>query len=186
MKTEIPHSMAYRRLVQISIIFGTITLIGGGLWVYGGAGLYGSPVTGSLQVDPLTGFTNYWNYWILWVVIAGPVALLPCALLERFFPRVGSVAMVVAALFVAEAGIRSGRSFWGYAGTDVLIVLGFITTPMLLLAVSLIALGSSQIRWKAVTATLIALILLTVGLQVRYTAERNYWNANCPARIQKL
>ena len=130
-------------------------------------------------------FGNYFEFWILWTVVAGPIALLPCALLERFFPRVGAVAMIIGAIFVTEAGIRSGCNDWGYSGVDALIVIGCITTPMLLLAVSLLVLGAPRIRWKVVTVAFFAMILLVGGICVRYIQEKNYCNANCPDPMGK-
>jgi hypothetical protein len=185
MKADSMPPTAYRWLLRIIIVLGTITFLGGGLWLAAGAGIYGSPVAGAFGIERTTGFPNYWEFWILWVVIAGPIALLPCALLERFFPRIGAAAMIVAAIFVAEAGIRSGRNYWGYAGIDALIVIGCITTPILLMAVSLLALGASRIRWQAVVGAILLMILLAVGLRVRYMAEKEYWNANCPAKMLK-
>jgi len=184
MKADSMQPTAYRWLVRIVIVLGAITFVLSGLWLVGGAGMFGSPVGGAFEMNSL-GFPNYWEFWIFWVVIAGPIALLPCALLERFFPRIGASAMIVAAIFVAEAGIRSGRNYWGYAGIDALIVIGCITAPLLLLAVSLLALGARRIRWQAVIAALFVMILLAVGLGVRYMEEREYWNDNCPAKTHK-
>jgi hypothetical protein len=176
---------AYRWLVRFVIVLGTITFLGGVLWLVAGAGIFGSPVDGAFKIEATTGFPNYFQFWILWVVIAGPIALLPCALLERFFPRVGAAAMIVAAIIVAEAGIRSGRNYWGYAGVDALIVVGCIAAPILLLAVSLLALGTRRIRWQAVSIAIFLMILLAVGLRVRYMKEKDYWNANCPEKMHK-
>ncbi|MBM4074008.1 MAG: hypothetical protein FJ271_34620, partial [Planctomycetes bacterium] len=101
MKADSMQPTAYRWLVRIVIVLGAITFVLSGLWLVGGAGMFGSPVAGAFKMNRL-GFPNYWQFWIFWVVIAGPIALLPCALLERFFPRIGASAMIVAAIFVAE------------------------------------------------------------------------------------
>lgn len=185
MKADSMQPTAYRWLVRIAIVLGAITFVLSGLWLWAGAGMFGSPVDGAFKIDKLTGFPNYWEFWIFWVVIAGPMALLPCALLERFFPRIGASAMIVAAILVAEVGIRSGRNYSGYAGIDALIVIGCITTPILLLGVSLLALGARRIRWQAVVGAIFLMILLAAGLRVRYVAEKEYWNANYPAKMHK-
>jgi hypothetical protein len=157
------------------MVLGAITFIWGGLWLVGGAGIFGSPVAGVFD-KPKTLFANTFKFWILWTVVVGPMTLLPCALLERFFPRVGAVAMIIAAIIVAESGIRCGCNDWGYCGVDALIVIGCITTPMLLLSVSLLALGAQRIRWKVAGVALFVLILC---FDARYTVEKNYCNANC-------
>lgn len=185
MNADSKQSAEYRWLVRTAVVFGAVTFVAGGLWLVGGAGMYGSPVAGAFQVDRLTGYPNYWEFSILWVVVAGPMALLPCVLLERLFPRAGAIAMIIAAIFAAEAGIRSGRNYWGYAGVDALIVIGSITTPMLLLAGALLALGAPQIRRRMVIVAIFVMILLVVGLGVRYRGERDYWNANCPGEMTK-
>jgi hypothetical protein len=180
MKSEAKPPAAYRWLVRIAIALGAITFAGGILWLWGGALMYGSPITGAFS-GRLIG--NYWEFWILWVVIAGPIALLPYALLERYFPRLGAIAMIVAAIFVAEAGIRSGRNYWGYAGGDALVVIVLITTPILLLGLSLLWLGARPIRWQAVTIAAFAMILLYLGIGVRYKLVKDYWDANSPAKM---
>jgi hypothetical protein len=185
MKADNLQPTAYRRLVRIVIIVGTITFLGGGLWLVAGGGIAGSPVDGAFRVENRTTGGNYWEFWILWVVVAGPIALLPCALLERFCPRAGAAAMVVAAIFVAEAGIRSGRNDWGYAGTDALIVIWCIATPMFLLAVSLLALGAGRMRRQVAIVGIFAMTLLEVGLSVQFVQEHDYWNANCPKQMNK-
>jgi len=140
--------------------------------------MFGSPVAEMFQVDKLTGLPNhYFEFWIFWVVLAGPIALLPCAVLEKFFPRVGAIAMIIAAIAVAEFGIQSGRNYWGYSSEDALIVIGCIAAPILLQGVALLALRTPRLRWRAVIITLSA---LTVLLRVQVQVEKVYWNAHCP------
>ena len=185
MKADRIQPTDYRRLVRIAIVVGTITFLGGGLWLFAGGGIAGSPVDGAFKIEGRTLWGNYWQFWILWVVIAGPMGLLPCALLERFFPRVGAIMMILAAIFVAEAGIRSGRNYWGYSGADALIVIGCIAAPIFLLAVRLLALGARQIRRQTKITAIFVMILLAVGISVQYVKEKDYWNANCPGRMNK-
>jgi len=183
MRTFSLQPAAYRWLVRGIIVLGSVTFLGGGLWLMGGAGIYGSPVAGAFKAENTAVWGNYWEFWILWVVVAGPMALLPYALLERFLPRAGAAAMIVAAVFVAEAGIRSGRNYWGYAGVDALIVIGCIATPIFLMAVSLFALAAGPIHRRAVIVALIATTLLALVISVHYVAEKDYWNANCPKSL---
>jgi hypothetical protein len=185
MKADIMQPTAYRWLVRIVIVLGAITFVLSGLWLWAGAGIFGSPLEGAFKNNELTGFPNYWEFWTFWVVMAGPIALLPCALLERFFPRIGASAMIVAAIVVAETGIRSGGDPSGYAGIDALIVIGCITTPILLLGLALLALRARRIRWQAVVGAIFLMILLAAGLRGRYEAEKEYWNAKNPAKKHK-
>lgn len=181
-KTSGTQPTAYQRLVRIAMVLGIVGFLGGGLWLVAGGGIFGSPVEGAFAVDKSTGVPNhYWQYWIIWVVLAGPMALLPYALLEKFFPRVGAVAMIIAAIAVAEFGIRSGRNYWGYAGGDALIVIGCLAAPMLLQGVALLA---PRRRWPAVKITSLALAVFVVGACVRFQMEKDYWNAQCPAKAQ--
>lgn len=177
---------AYRRLVRISVGLGVVTLLGGLWWVLGGAGIYGSPVAGALEDrDRLTGNPNNWEFWMLWVVVAGPIALLPCALLEWRRPRAGAGALVVAAAFAGEAGIRASRTGSEYAWDDALIVIGGIATPMLLLAMALLVLGAGRARRRAVIVASLAVSVFVVGLLFRYTVVKNQWNAHDREREQK-
>ncbi len=186
MKADSSQPTAYRRLVRFVIFLGTITFVSGCFWLWLGAGIYGSPVAGAFEVDKLTGYSNYYQFWILWVAVAGPIALLPCALLERFLPPVGALAMIIASLFVAEAGIRASRMYWGFSTADAQIVIGCISIPMMLLAASLLMLRARRIRWQTVIVALFAMILLVVGLSVRYMEVKDYWNANCPQKLPSL
>ena len=71
----------YHRLLRFVVGMGIITFVGGVLWIFVGAGIYGSPLSGlfSSSDNP----DANWGTWILCVVVAGPLAVLPCALLER-------------------------------------------------------------------------------------------------------
>lgn len=92
--------------------------------------------------------------------------------------------MIFAAIFVAEAGIRASRMFWGFSGENAQIVIGCISTPMLLLGVALLATSAHYIRWQAVTIGLLAAMALVVGLTKRYKMAKTYWDANCPAKVR--
>jgi intracellular septation protein A len=147
--------------------------------------MYGSPVSGAFKANNLKG-GNYWEYWVFWIVVAGPIGLLPYALLERFLPRIGAICMIAAAIFIAEAGIRSGRNYWGYAGVDALIVIGTIAVPFLLMGYILLFARSRCVQWKAVVIAFLVAIVLAIGVGVRYTHEKDYWNENCPESLTQL
>lgn len=181
---EYPKS--YRRLVWIYFGLGVVTFLGGILWLIGGAGIFGSPVSGAFGVDALTGYANYWAFWMLWAVVAGPIAFLPCMILEWRRPRWGALALIVAACFVAECGIRASRMYWGFADEDALIVIGCIAVPMYLMAGSLLILsGSSKNGRRAILAGLIVLTLfLGFAVTERFKAVKQYWRLNCPAAAE--
>ena len=63
---------AYNRLLGIVTWLGVITLIGGLLWIFAGAGIYGSPLGGISFDQPGAD----WGFWIMLVVVFGPLALL--------------------------------------------------------------------------------------------------------------
>lgn len=75
-------------------------------------GWRGSPVTNAFKVDRLTGYPSYCEFWMRWVVVAGPMAVLPLAILELWLHRYGATAMMVAGVLTAEFGIRASRMFW--------------------------------------------------------------------------
>jgi len=168
---------AYRRLLRFAEGLSLIGFLGGGLWLIAGAGMYGSPVSGAHKVNALTGLPNYWEFWIFWVVAVGPMGLLPCTLLENFFPRVGAIAMMAAAIFVAEAGILSGRGSdgWGYRCDDALIVMGCIAAPIMVLGVALLALRTPRFRWRSAKTTLLVLAVFLCGHLV---VEKIFWDAH--------
>jgi hypothetical protein len=185
-ETVSTHSTNYRRSVKILICIGIVTCSGGVLWLFGGAGIYGSPVAGSFHVDALTGYPNYWAFWMMWVVIAGPISLLPCAYLEWRFPRVGAVAMIISAIFVAESGIRASRMYWGFSDDDALIVIFCISTPLLLFAASLLTLESRKSVLKGSIACMLIVCLLVAAITLRYQDVKRFWNANCPQNVHSL
>lgn len=182
--SDLPKS--YRRLVWIYLGLGVVCFIGGVLWLIGGAGIFGSPVSGAFSVDELTGYANYWAFWMMWVVVAGPIALLPCMILEWWRPRVGAVALMGAALFVSEAGIRASRMYWGFSDEDALIVIGCIATPMYLIAASLLigSFSKTGTRRVVVAGLVILTILFGGAIAARFNVVKAYWRANCPAALE--
>ena len=176
MKGSSKQPTTYRRLLRFAEGLSLIGFLGGGLWLIGGAGMYGSPVSGAYTVNTLTGLPKYWEFWIFWVVAVGPMGLLPCTLLENFFPRVGAIAMMAAAIFVAEAGILSGRGsdYWGYRCDDALIVMGCIAAPIMALGLVLLAVQTPRFPWRK---AIIALLMLAVFLGGHLVMEKIYWDA---------
>lgn len=170
----------------VLIVFGALTWAGGFLWLVAGGGFYGSPITeDAFRVDPRTGYSDYWSFWMIFIVGAGPVALFPCALSERYAPGSGAAAMIVLGAFVAEAGIRASRMYWGFAGENALIVIAFVSMPMWFLAAILLYLKDSEGHERRVIGGLIALFLLGPALTIRYKSVKRFWNANRPSQLDR-
>jgi len=175
----------YRRLVRFALGLGIVTLLGGILWICAGAGIYGSPVGGAFQVNRLSGFPNYSDTGLLLVTIVGPLGMLAYALLEWWQPRFGAVAMMAAGTLVAEFGIRASRMFWGFASADALIVIGCISTPMLVLGGCLLTLYESSRRVPAFCIVVGVTAMLLGGISLRLTSMNTYWRAHCPAALER-
>ena len=179
-----PESSHYRSLVRFMFCVSVFTSMGGALWLIGGAGIHGSPVGGAFYIDPLTGYQNYWPFWMMVVVTAGPIALLPCILLERLRPHSGAVAMIITGFLVAEAGIRASRMYWGFADADAQLIIACISAPTLLSGLALLILGSRDARRRHTIVGLLAVCFLAMIVTVRFQMVKQYWNANCPAELE--
>lgn len=156
---------AYHRLLDFATWLGVITFIGGLLWMFAGAGIYGSPLGGLSAPWDRPGAK--WAFWILLVVICGPLALLPCALLERGWPRAGAIAMAAGAILAAEAGIRASDAAAGFSD-DALIVIGSISVPLLVLAGGLLALRIDRHSVRGMLLLVAMCAVIIVGLRLRY------------------
>ncbi len=171
--------------MRLALGLGIATFCGGILWLLAGAGIYGSPVAHAFQVDRLTGFPNYSQTGLLLVTIVGPVGMLAYALLEWWRPRLGAVAMMAAGILVAEFGIRSGRMYWGYSDADALIVIGCISTPMLVLGGCLLTLYEQSRRVPAFHVVVVVIALLLGGTTLRLHSVSTDWSARCPSALER-
>jgi hypothetical protein len=164
---------AYNRLLDIVTCLGVITFIGGVLWMFAGAGIYGSPLAGLFtRWEPL-------RFWTFLPVVVGSLTLLPCALLERRWPHAGAIALAATAVLTAEAGIRASYAWDGFSD-DGLILIGCISVPQLVIAGALFALGFRRYSLRAVLLC-VAIAAVAVGaLRLRYVHARDYWNAHSP------
>jgi hypothetical protein len=179
-----PNRASYRAFVWFLLVLGILTGLGSVLWLVAGAGIYGSPISSNaFRVDD-KGYTDYWSFWMLFVVMTGPFALFPAALLERFRPGHGAIAMIFASLVVAEAGIQSSKAFWGFASDNAQVVIFCIALPMLLFATNLVLLRLGPLSRKQRWGGCVGLCLLAALVTVRYQMVRQHWERVCPASKQ--
>ncbi|KLU05749.1 hypothetical protein RISK_002381 [Rhodopirellula islandica] len=149
-----------------------------------GAGIYGSPISANAFQADHNGYTDHWSFWMIVVVMAGPNALFPAALLERFRPGDGAIALLVASIVVAEAGIQSSKAFWGFADDNAQIVIGCIALPILLFAATLMKLRRGKLAPKQQRIGWVGLCLLAALVTARYQVVRQHWTTVCPAATQ--
>ncbi|WDQ15696.1 hypothetical protein [Rhodopirellula sp. P2] len=121
-----PRPASYQAFVRFMLGFGILTGLAGLLWLVAGVGIHGAPISANaFQVDR-HGYTDHWSFWMIVVVIAGPNALFPAALLERFRLGDGAIALLDrmgGAVFARSTGDRplpSGPSALdhGLSGSD--------------------------------------------------------------------
>jgi len=78
-------------ILGIAISLGVLQFLGSILWMHGGAGIYGSPLTG----DPS------WSRLVNGFLLAGPMSLLPASISAIGRPRLAGVWLVITAIVAA-------------------------------------------------------------------------------------
>jgi hypothetical protein len=160
---------SHRRFVWFLIGLGGVTAPLGALWLLAGAGMYGSPVVGR----------GDWGFWMFWVVIAGPLAILPCALFEKKWPRRGGIILMALATLTAEFGIRAARMHRGtFADEDVWIVIVCLSVPLFFFGAFCVWMAARDNRRKILAALVVAALMIGAGIGLRFKHARDTWNAH--------
>lgn len=118
----------FRQLCLILAFFaGILAVFGSALFAVAGAGMYGSPFAG----DP------YFNTTLLLVLI-GPVAILPCAILDYLKPGGGGI--ILSGLAILEIIPISLNNIyqWGFAIHNAALAILFLALPMFSIGVLLV------------------------------------------------
>lgn len=109
-----------------------------------------------------------WLTWGFWMLVVGHIGMLAYAVLEWLRPRVGAAVMIAAAIFVAEATIRSAESgSWIDFGLAIVV----LAWPMLMLlfGVALLAMGFSRNPLVVIGLVVAAFVAFLILVQVRCT-----------------
>ncbi len=126
-----------KQIFVVSLITGVLALLGTGLFVVAGAGIYGSPFAGD----------SYFNTTLLLVLLCGPFAVLPCTLFDGQKPGYGGIVLCgLAVVEVAMITLNNVRE-WGFAVHDAALgslCLGF---PMFVIGTLLITSSKPHASW---------------------------------------
>jgi hypothetical protein len=90
----------------------------------------------------------------VWVLVFGPMALLPVALLEWCRPRWGAATLMAASVLAGESAIRAGKWEGGYDEWTAFLGLTAVTVPLMTLGLALFVTAKRQFSLR----TLVALI----------------------------
>ena len=124
------------RLLVASTLFGVLAALGAGVFAMFGAGIYGSSFGGGV----------HHNLTLLLVLLCGPLAVLPCVLMDRRIPGWGGIALC--SMSLVEVGIVASYSVrsWGFAIHDAALGSLVLAAPMFL--VGSLFLSSSPCKYK--------------------------------------
>jgi hypothetical protein len=95
-------------ILVASGVCGILALVGAGLFVVAGAGWAGSPFQGG----------TYFNVTLFLVIILGPVAVLPCTILDYFKSGLGGLLLCGFAIADVIAIVLNNTRDWGFAIHD--------------------------------------------------------------------
>jgi drug/metabolite transporter (DMT)-like permease len=127
-------------IVILATVIGVLGILGSALFTVAGAGMYGSPFAGD----------TYFNLTLLLVLLCGPVAILPCTILDRHKPGLGGLALcgfaIVAVVPITLNNIRQ----WGFAIQDAGVASFCLAFPMFTIG-SMLLFSSppqrSELKW---------------------------------------
>ena len=120
-----------------SLVTGTLALLGASLFAVAGAGIYGSPFAGNFDE----------NVTLLLVLLCGPVAILPCTLLDWWKAAYGGIVLCV--LAIIEVGVISlyNDREWGFAMHDAALGSLVLALPMFAIGTLLFFSGQPRAAW---------------------------------------
>jgi len=148
---------ARKPIVVISLITGTLAILGSGFFAAVGAGVYGSPFAGD----------GYFNTTLLFVLLCGPVAVLPCTLVDCWKPGYGGIVLCgLAEIEVLMISLNNIRA-WGFAIHDAALGSLCLALPMFAIGSMLFVSGKPQVErlsWLWWMALLLAASVITFFL----------------------
>ena len=135
-----------------AIVVGILALAASGLFAIGGAGMFGSPFQG----------TDRENLLLLLTLLLGPVAILPCALLDLARPGWGGLLLGILALADVAAIVAFNQRMWGFAIHDAALGSLVLAAPAFLIGSLLFFTAPSRSRaslWIWLAAASIAVLV---------------------------
>lgn len=99
---------ARQSILVVSILCGILAALAAGLFAVVGAGMYGSPFQGD----------TYFNSTLFWVLILGPLAVLPCAIVDYFKSGCGGLLLCGFAIVDVIVIVLNNIRQWGFAIHD--------------------------------------------------------------------
>lgn len=114
----------YRRAILVaSFGLGIISMLGAVLFLVAGAGMYGSPFMGDVRS----------NVSLFAVVFFGPLAILPCSVIETRAPTFGAALLCASTLGCTLAAILYSNGESGFLVYNVATVMLSLSFPIFLL-----------------------------------------------------
>ncbi len=124
--------------LRVMLCIGGLTLIGSLLFAWIGAGMYGSPFSGeSSSVESLL---------LLAILVLGPAAILPCTLIEKFFPERGGIALCLCSILILPVLFAYNVREWGIAYYDIATGVVYLAVPNSLLGFWLLSTNADLSR----------------------------------------
>jgi hypothetical protein len=139
--TGLENKKSWRPLVLvISLATGALTFVGSVLFLFIGAGMYGSPLAGDV----------WFNTTLFLIVLFGPMAVLPCALVEKWWPTWGGVALCNLSIPVVFLLILNNMREWGFATYDAATGTLCLAIPMFILGTLLWHSQTTHEKWAKI------------------------------------
>ena len=131
------HVVKRRRTILIlAFVVGILTICGSALFAIAGAGIYGSPFAGD----------TYFDITLLMVLLFGPVAILPCTILDYWKQGCGGAILCGLSIIEAVLIILNNIRQWGFAIHDAALGSFLLALPMFAIGTLLIFSSSSHRR----------------------------------------
>ena len=129
-----------RTILILAFVVGILAICGSALFAIAGAGIYGSPFAGD----------NYFNVTLLIVLLIGPVAILPCTILDYLKPGCGGSILCGLSIIEVVSIVLNNIRQWGFAIHDAALASFSLALPMFAIGTMLIFSSSShrkELNW---------------------------------------